>query len=153
MNTEKRKTETYVLTDLDRLDPVTVYVTNYQPGQGKMVVECFGKAWTAYWGGMSDMTLQQFVLTCDNAYILGKMLEQTSQTDFDLINEGAQKKGFSMCVTSDVEVAMQAGSMAECFGPDWYMDLPTCTTSEYDYLGRILNAIKAAFSEELRQAA
>lgn len=36
MKTEKIQTETYVLTDLDRLDPVTVYVTNYKPGQGSM---------------------------------------------------------------------------------------------------------------------
>ena len=153
MTTEKRKTETYILTNLDRLDPVTVYVTNYNPGQGKMVVECYGEAWTAYWGGMGGNTLQQFVLTCDNDYILNKMLKNTTQTDFDEINEIVHKRGFSFCVTSDVEVAMQADDMAECFGPDWYMDLPTCNTTEYEYLGRILNAIKGAFTEELQQAA
>lgn len=153
MTTEKRQTETYVLTGLDRLDPVTVYVTNYKPGQGKIVIECFGEAWTAYWGGMGDNTLQQFFLTCDNAYILGKMLKETQQTDFDAINDTAHKKGFSLSVTSDVEVAMQADEMSECFGSDWYMDLPQCQTPEYEYLGRILNAVKGAFSEELEQAA
>jgi len=124
MNTEKRQTETYVLRNLDRLDPVTAYVTNYEPGIGKIVVECYGSAWTASWCGMGDSSLQEFFLACNNDYILGKML-----------------------------VAMQAKDMAECFGSDWYMDLPRCNTSEYEYLGRILNAVKAAFADELQQAA
>ncbi|MEW8120047.1 MAG: hypothetical protein AB2792_23040 [Candidatus Thiodiazotropha sp.] len=154
MTVNKRQTETYVLTELDRIDPVTVYVTNYQPGQGKVVIECYGEAWTAYWGAMGDNTLQQFFVTCDNDYILNKMLKNTMQTDFDAINDIAHKKGFEhLCATSDVEVAMQADDMRECFGPDWYMNLPTCNTTEYKYLGRILNAVKGAFTEELQQAA
>jgi len=153
MKTEKNQTETYVLTDLDRLDPVTVYVTNYAPGKGKMVIECYCSSWAAYWGGMSGLTVQKFLLTCENDYLLGKLLKETQQTDFDEINEVAQKRGFSLCVTSDVEIAMQAQEMAECFGSDWYMDLPRCATDEYNYVGRILNAVKAAFSEELKQAA
>lgn len=153
MNIEKRKTETYALTDLDMLDPVTVYVTNYNTGQGKIVVECFGEAWTAYWGGMGVNTLQQFFLTCDNNYILGKMLKETRQTDFEEINDIAHKRGFDLCVTSDIEIAMQSDTMTECFGADWRMDLPRCNTGEYEYLGRILNAIKGAFTKELQRAA
>ena len=140
-----QETETYVLTDLVSLDPVTVYVTNYVPGQGKIVIECYCSSWAAYWGGMGEATLQEFLLTCENDYILGKLLKQTCQTNFDEINEIARKRGFSLAVTNDVEVAMQAEDMSECFGPDWYMDLPQCNTSEYEYVGRILNAIKAAF--------
>lgn len=148
MNTTKKETETYVLTDLDRLDPVTVYVTNYQPGQGKMVVECFGDAWAVYWGAMGDNNLQQFVLTCNNDYILNKMLKNTTQTDFDEINDIAHKRDFLLCVTSDVEITMAVDMMTELFGPDWMLELPTCRTTEYKYLNRILNAIKSAFSNE-----
>ncbi len=152
MKTTKNQTETYVLTKLDRLDPVTVYVTNYEPGQGKIVIECFGSAWAYFWGGMGDKTLQQFFVTCDNDYILNKLLDETRQTDFDEINDLAQKKGFSICVDSDVEMAWQAEEMAECFGPEWYMDLPRCNTSDYGYLGRIVTAIKGAFHEEQQAA-
>lgn len=53
----------------------------------------------------------------------------------------------------DVEVAMEASEMSRCFGPDWYMNLPRCHTEKYRYLGRILNAVKAAFNDELRKAA
>jgi hypothetical protein len=152
MNIEKIQTETYQLTDLDNLDPITVYTTNYKVGQGKMVIECFCEAWAAYFGRMGECDIQEFILGAHNDYLLGKLLKETSQTDFDEINEIAHKRGFDdICVTSDVEIAMQHTEMAKCFGPDWYMDLPRCKTPEYNYVSRILNAVKAAFSEEKAQ--
>lgn len=155
MNTEKRQTETYIITGFVDLDAVTVYVTNYKLGQGKMVIECYGQSWAHYWHAMGEQTLQEFVLKAENEYLAGKLIRgDTQQTDFDEINELAHKRGFpNICVTSDVEVAMEAREMSLCFGPDWYMDLPRCHTTEYHYLGRILNAVKAAFNDELRKAA
>ena len=154
MNTEKRTTDTYVITGWDGLDAVTVYVTNYELGQGKLVIECYGDAWAQYWPAMGDRTLQEFVLKAENDYLASKLVRDTKQTDFDEINDTAHKRGFEeICVTSDVEVAMAADDMATCFGDDWYMDLPRCHTQEYLYVCRILNAVKGAFSDELRQAA
>lgn len=145
MNVEKRETETYVLTGCDQLDAVTVYVTNHKPGQGKLVIECFGDAWAHYWPAMGERTLQEFVLSAENAYLCGKLLDGTTQTNFDAINKRAEDRGFDLCVTDDVEVAMAATEMAECFGGDWCMDLPRCHTDEYHYMCRILDAVKGAF--------
>jgi len=155
MGTTKTQTETYVLQKLDRLDPVTAYVTNAESGvgQGKIVIECYSKAWACYWGGMGERSLQEFFISCDNAYILNRMLEQTTQTDFDEINKLAEKKGFDICVTSDVEVAMSAVDMDKCFGSCWMMDLPTCNTSDYEYVGRIVDALREAFTAEINAAA
>ena len=153
MNVKKLQTETYILTDLGDLDAVTVYVTNYELGQGKLVIECFGDAWAHYWGAMGEQTLQEFMLSANNDYLLNKLMSgDTMQTDFEEINDTAGKRGFEeICVTSDVEVAIMADEMAECFGGDWMMDLPRCHTTEYHYLRRILNAIKGAFSQEKRE--
>ena len=153
MKLAKRRTETYILTALHKLDPVTVYVTNYELGKGKIVIECFGDAWAFYWGAMGPNTLQEFFIGADNSYLLGKFLSETEQTDFDEINEIAHKRGFEdLCVSNEVELAMAANEMAECFGEDWYMDLPRRSTDEYQYLSRIVNAIKGAFSNELATA-
>ena len=142
--------KTYVIDNADRLDRVTVYVMDSGSGRGKITIDCFGKAWTATWPAMDDNTsLQEFFLSADNAYILGKMLQETTQTDFDAINDIARTKGFdSFGVTSDVEIAMCPKEMEEIIGPDWYMELPTCSTPEYSYLSRILNAVKAEFRKE-----
>jgi len=153
MKVRKQQVETYVLTDLERLDPVTVYVTNYKLGQGKIVIECFGESWASYWGAMGSQTLQDFVISSENDYLANKLVKSTRQIDFDEINKIAHKRGRpDICVTSDVEVAMISNDMVECFGDDWYMDLPTRHTDEYKYVCRILNAVKAAFQEEKEQA-
>lgn len=149
MKTEKSQTETYLLTDIDRLDPVTAYVANYQNGRGKIVIQCFDSAWTHYWPAMGERSLQEFFISADNAYLLGKFLKETMQTDFDQINDTAHMRGFDFYVTSDVEVAEISEQMSECFGPDWRMDVPRCNSHEYEYVGRILNALKAAFREEI----
>ncbi|MEJ2416968.1 MAG: hypothetical protein P8Y45_08560 [Exilibacterium sp.] len=149
MNIKKTQTETYVIPDPDKLDSVTVYVTNYKLGQGKVVIECFGEAWAHYWSAMGDRTLQEFFITSDNDYLVSKLIRgDVKQTDFDEINEIAEKRGYDICVTSDIEIAMQAGEMAKCFGEDWCMDLPRCYTNKYRYLSRIVTAVKAALSED-----
>lgn len=56
------------------LDPITVYVENLAPGRGRMVVQCYARAWTAFWGAMGDHTMQQFVLRQDPDYVVGNML-------------------------------------------------------------------------------
>ena len=149
MKLEIAQTKTYILTQLVALDSVTVYATNYRKGHGKIVIECYSEAWAHYWGGMGDLNLQEFFLACDNAYILGKLLKETEQTDFEKVHAAAKKNGYDICVTSEVELAMSSREMAECFGPNWYMDLPTCQTHEYHYVSRIVDAAKAAFREEI----
>lgn len=98
---------------------------------------------------MGERNLQQFFLTCDNDYILKNLLKVTRETDFDEINAIAAKRGYpEICIDSDVDIAMVQDKMKDCFGDDWYMDLPQRKTAEYEYLGRIVNAIKSAFKEQ-----
>lgn len=146
MKIEKRSTDTYVLTDIDRLHPVTVYVTNYNSGKGKIVIECYGDAWVNYWGAMGDRNLQEFFISCDNGYILNNLLKETQETDYDEIEKIT---GGEVCVSTEFELAMAFDTLREILGQDWYMDIPRCATSEYNYLGRIVDAIKIAFREEI----
>lgn len=153
MKFTKKQTETYVLSELKDLDPVTVYVTNYEPEKGKVVIECFDGCWSYYWGAMgAGRTLQQFFLKAGNDYLITKFLGAKSmQTDFEEINDIAHKKGFAdLVVTSDVEIAWQADLMGKCFGPDWMIELPRCESSDYHWLNKIVNVIKAAFNEEVK---
>jgi len=145
MRIEHSETKTYKLFDVKALDPVTVYVQNYGAGRGGVVIECYGKAWSAYWGGMGDNTLEQFFLSCNNGYIIGKMLEERFETDFDAINKAFKENGIDNEVSSDIEVALCAKDMRECFGDDWMCDVPQCKSKEFGYLSRIIDAVKEAF--------
>ena len=146
MKIEKQQTETYVLTDITSLDPITIYINNICKGKGKITIECYGRAWTNYWGGMGDQSIQEFFCGANNDYILGKFLSKTDETDFDEISR--QSNG-AINATSGIELAMMQSEMIEHFGGDWYMDLPTCKTAEYKYLSRIIDAVKEAFQIEL----
>lgn len=54
----------------ERLDPVTVFMTDIEPGRGSIIVECFGLAWTCYWGGMGSVsTVRQFLASIDSSYL------------------------------------------------------------------------------------
>jgi hypothetical protein len=56
------------ITDLDRLDPITVIFQNFEPGQGRLIIQCYDKVWTSYWGGMGGKTVQEFISRDDPAY-------------------------------------------------------------------------------------
>ena len=66
-------TETQVtklqISDIKHLDPVNVLLEDFGPGQGKITIECFGKAWTSYWNAMwKENTIDKFFCDCDNEY-------------------------------------------------------------------------------------
>lgn len=60
---------TELLNGPHRLDPVTVYAENFGNGQGKIVVECYGRSWSAYWGAMG-CDLEDFFLSAGTDYII-----------------------------------------------------------------------------------
>lgn len=153
MEIQKTQTETYVLKDLEKLDAVTVYVTNYKRGAGKIVIECFGKSWANTWMAMGDRTIQEFFASSSNDYILNKLIGNLDRTDFDEIERIADSKGFEIVATSDFELAMQASDLEKCFGVEWYMGLPKCRTEECNYLERIVDSIKMAFEREMTDLA
>jgi hypothetical protein len=57
----------------EALDPIHVFWVNSGPGQGYATVICYGSAWTVYFGGMGDRTIQQFFAEADTEYLVGKL--------------------------------------------------------------------------------
>lgn len=58
----------------NNLDPINVFVQDYELGRGRIVVTCCGQAWCGFWGAMGDRTVMQFVAACDADYVAGNML-------------------------------------------------------------------------------
>ncbi|MGE8235092.1 MAG: hypothetical protein ACN6PQ_02350 [Stenotrophomonas indicatrix] len=58
----------------NHLDPINVFVQDYELGRGRIVVTCYGQAWCGFWGAMGDRTVMQFVAACDADYVAGNML-------------------------------------------------------------------------------
>lgn len=72
LQVERSTVTKLVITGAPSLDPITVFLEDLAPKRGKITVSCWGKSWTAYWGGMWDgLTIGQFFCRLDEHYIIG----------------------------------------------------------------------------------
>lgn len=68
------KVDAFEITDAPALDPVRVIVQDFGKGQGRIILECYGQAWSCFWSSMgSDVTVRKFFLLCDPDYLATKM--------------------------------------------------------------------------------
>jgi len=58
------------------LDPITVILRDFG-GQGQIVVECYGAAWSHWFGVIGEITLRQFISGCDEYYLATKLCSST----------------------------------------------------------------------------
>lgn len=73
MNVETGTVTIVRITDIaasHSLDPIRVTLDDIEPSKGRINIECWGKAWASYWGGMGDKTIAQFFASCDNGYLI-----------------------------------------------------------------------------------
>lgn len=157
-----------LLTDLDRLDPVTVIAENFEPGQGKITIECYGKPWSAYWGSMGTSTIHEFICSADNGYLIGKLSPNLSSSIYDegqALIDAANAQVQTLRVYGNWNDALTAemnhriinelsnglegneGLLYELFGSEWWHWIPEKTNPDYDYLWRIVDAVKVGLTE------
>ncbi|HEY0963411.1 MAG TPA: hypothetical protein VGE69_13755, partial [Pseudomonadales bacterium] len=67
------------ITGVDGLDPVTAVFIDLEPGKGKLMVECFGCAWSAYWNAMGARNVVQFVTASDPDYLANSLVRGMNQ--------------------------------------------------------------------------
>lgn len=56
------------------LDRITAYLFDIGPGQGRVILECYGECLTGYWAAMGNAKVADFVRLCDVDYLAGKMI-------------------------------------------------------------------------------
>lgn len=59
--------------DAKGLDPIRVTFDDIEPSKGRITIECWGKAWASYWGGMGGRTISQFFQQCSAQYLIGNL--------------------------------------------------------------------------------
>lgn len=178
MKVEDSQVTKFLITEVDGLDAITVILEDLGPRKGKINIDCYDQAWSAYWGGMGSRTIAEFFCSCDEHY-LAKNLSHIPlyTTDYDAINSKAKevlahkyssllkdrregllteneareqhdKISDYMLLMPDIEceltMAQNEHFMLDLFGDDWRYNLPTKPSNEYQYLCRIINAVKEA---------
>lgn len=174
MKVETSTVTKLLITGAEGLDPITVFLEDLAPCKGKITVNCCGKSWTAYWGGMWDgLTVGRFFCKLSTAYIIGYFDQKMSARRFsgDALAEKAKrlvlKERRTFCydraeareMYDDAEDLRDSPSidhlhgahselMHKLFGDEWW-HLSTDATEpnpDYAYLERIVLAVQAALS-------
>lgn len=106
LQVERSTVTKLVITGAPRLDPITVFLEDfglrdcghegspdYKTGAGKITINCWGKSWNAYWGGMGPRTVSEFVVNCGWDYVLNCLDRGISSTRFsgDALHTFAKK--------------------------------------------------------------
>lgn len=152
-----------------KLDPVSAFFEDHGPRQGEVTIKCYGKSWTAYWGGMGCDSVAEFFCQCDHHYIAGKMSGmQSDLDDFEAVPDRAQKAIVELRKDRDMsksearnlynffgesEVQQDEGGfwcqdnsdkMMAVFGDDWGYSIPMKPNPDYQYLCRIIDVVQEA---------
>jgi len=65
------------------LDSIRIITQDLGPGEGRVIVECYGMAWAAYFGSMpSGKSILEFLASMDEYYLRNK-LTRPKQTKAD----------------------------------------------------------------------
>lgn len=168
--TESKVTK-LLITDVKGLDPLTAFLENYEPGKGKLTLEIYGESYSAYWGGMSGGTLEQFILDSDNHYLSKNLasLQDLSEPDYDAFATQVKKQIIEQRRTSlysrhkarelwgkidNLDLSKEFfddscnyQTIHEIAGDEWWYLIPNKDSTLYKYLCRILDALKACLAD------
>ncbi|MEL7340052.1 MAG: hypothetical protein AAGM67_06160 [Bacteroidota bacterium] len=163
------------ITEIESLDPITVFLEDYVAGKGKIVIECYGKSWSSYWGAMGGRTIAQFFCDCDEHYLISNLCGSLSseEPDYDAflplarahilgcrrLNHIGSSLARALYDIEDWEEYAPEHSYDTYKCPDHeskeefeYLDLgivtvPTRVPHQYAYMVRIVKAVQAALRE------
>ena len=161
-----------MVTNIPDLYPISIYLEDLGPERGKITVTCFDDSWSYFWSHMGEgNTIRSFFPQCDNQYIIGKFASHLPQTVDDMDKLAAAAKDY-ICkerrtgdftkevareLYDDVEYLPGYESsdtteyreqMYKIFGDEWYYQVPQQSNHKYEYLCRIINAVKEALRIE-----
>jgi len=163
MKVEVEKVVRLKLTDLTEynLDPVSVYLEDVSKGKGKIVIECYCESWSSFWGGIGDRSVAQFFISCDNDYLINKLTSVSKHiVDESKLAESSKKQILKLRKHLDLDEDearelwdfIEYSGLSEndneimhkIWGDEWWYSLPDKKNPDWEYLDRIVSAVKDA---------
>lgn len=167
MNVVETSVRKITVTGAPSLDPIAVILEDWEPGRGQITISCYGKSWTAYWGGMGERAIAQFFVSCDEHYLAGNLsgiphevfdpehLKESLKRELLAdrrkmnISGGFARERFNAINELDIpetEAQLWAISrdMERLIGEEWWYSIPKKMNPDYDYLCRIIRAVQEA---------
>jgi hypothetical protein len=173
MKIEQSTVTKLLLSELENLDPVTVFLEDFEPGKGKITISCYGKSWSSYWGAMSGDDVATFFRWVSPDYVIGCFDTQLHSTRFSgaaLVKKARaqilkDRRRFDIDAATAREQYDEAGDlgqvpsvdylghaypelMEQLFGYEWWHSAADASepNPEYLYLERIIKAVQAGLA-------
>lgn len=151
MKIEKSKITKLKISGIKHLDLINVFLDDFGNGQGRIMIECYGKAWTSYWSAMGENTISKFFCSCNNDYLINNLAPNLEPEIYDInqIKDDAEKKGLG-CWRDDPWNDYEF--LSKMYGNDmvdWSDKLPKEDNPKFTYLCRIINTVKEALGTHL----
>ncbi len=140
-----------VIHGLPNLDPITVYLTNHEFGKGEVVITCWVKSWTAYWGAMGSK-LEDFLLRMSTEYLIGKLapdvLHHIDDIPAFLALVKAQTDDMDFCEDADEDNWREYRDTYQVvLGDCWSDHIPSRINPDYTYIEKVVNVVKQALEQ------
>lgn len=73
MRVEPALVRAFSIFDAERLDTILVVLQDCGAGRGRLLIECYGNAWSTFWSAMGARTLKDFLGSCEADYIANSL--------------------------------------------------------------------------------
>lgn len=141
----------FTITDVEGVDAITVYLENFRPEvgpagyyKGKITIECYGQAWSNYWGSMAEPTIQRFFVGAWPEYLVNKLDNELDKyiNDWEEISDILKED-----VNHECDLALYEDKLVETWGDGWWECLPKKSNPKFMYLIRIVETVQKALKE------
>jgi hypothetical protein len=162
---------TLKISELENLDPISVYLENFEPGKGKITIECYGKSWSSYWPAMGG-TIEEFFMGISEDYAVNNLQHMSSRIFDDEATERAVAKEILIARKSGNLTSYEARealeeisgyesnmdyinsrskAMSMILGDEpWFYDFKEKPNPDYIYLCRIIKAVQESLMSVIK---
>lgn len=174
MQVKRSQIEKITISGIKHMDDITVIFEDYNEACGKTIIQTFDASWSYQWGGLAGRGMEEFFRTCGFEYLVNKLNPYEVNEEIDArggvhkwIREGiieARKEG---CLTKErakeiwdeiewCDIGDDSGSeiighsgfpITEIFGDEWWYAIPKKKNPKYEYLERVVLAIREALNQ------
>ena len=151
-----------------RLDPISIYLEDFEHGKGQITIRCYDKTWSSFWGAMGG-TISEFLCRTDNSYLANNFgCTSQSVADEDKSHDYIKKELIrkrqlrevdrhdARDMWEEIQGIEDPKSWAEQNGPLsrlifsgewWYLEWPQKPNPDYKYLCRIIDTVKEVLNQ------
>src|SRR5687768_13327252 len=169
MNIEKSTVTKLLITGIEDLDPIHVFIDDMNANRGRVTVTCFDESWSYFWGSIGNKTIAQFFCGCSNDYLARKLSTGIESTVVDVAAIEKHARAYVCERRKDCDIEKDEARelfnqidgnnfddpnsehelLYEIYGDEWWHGLPQKINPAYEYLCRIISAVKQALSQEM----